>query len=95
MYPFISNADIGFAIGLNFTYEGDVGVTVKALSNDKNEKWLFAVGSSYYPFSENKIGLDFGFGGSNFNIVGLIGIDILQDASYLSIGYANMSNTAK
>ena len=30
----VAHADVGVAIGLNFTYYGDVGITIKALSND-------------------------------------------------------------
>jgi len=40
---------------------------------------------------DKKIGFDVGYGAADFNVVGLIGIDILQDASYLSVGYDNMS----
>jgi hypothetical protein len=87
----VAHADAGVAIGLNFTYYGDVGITIKALSSDKNNEQVFAIGTTYYPFAEKKLGIDLGFGGAAFNVVGLIGIDILQDAAYLSVGYENMS----
>lgn len=89
--PQMAYADVGVTIGINFTYNGDIGITIKALSSDKRDERVFGVGSSYYPWADRKLGLDVGYGAADFNFVFLIGIDILQDASYLSVGYEDMS----
>ena len=88
----LAYADVGVTIGINLTYNGDVGITIKALSSDKHNEKVFAIGSTYYPLANKKIGFDLGYGAANFNTVILVGIDILQDASYLSVGYEKMSS---
>lgn len=80
-------ADIGFAFGINITFYGDIGVSAKALTSDKHDETVFAVGATYYPFSDNKAGFDIGLGRTLFNGVILWGIDLSKDVAYFSLGY--------
>ena len=91
--PQLAHADIGVAVGFNLTYHGDVGITVKALSSDELDDVVFAVGATYYPFSENKTGFDIGVGRTAvLNSVFVIGVDVSNDVSYMSIGYVDLSS---
>lgn len=86
-------AEIAFAVGINVTYELDAGLTIKAVSNDKIDEYVVAVGTSYYPFSKDKPGLDLGLGRTTgFNMIFLYGIDIYKDDSYMSFGFMNTSS---
>jgi len=71
---------------VNFTFYGDVSISGEALSSDKNDKTVSAVGSTYYPLSDNEIGFDIGVGRTAYNNVFLWGIDLAHDATYFSIG---------
>jgi hypothetical protein len=64
-----------------------VGFTVKALSTNAQDKAVFGGGVGYYPWSDDKIGLDLGVGYNftNFGIFG--GYDILRRMPILSAGY--------
>jgi hypothetical protein len=64
-----------------------VGLTVKALSTNAQDKAVFGGGVGYYPWSDDKIGLDLGVG-YNFTNFGLFGgYDILRRMPTLSAGY--------
>ena len=89
MFPQPAFADIGIALGLNITYDFDVGITLKALSSDKAEGYVIALGTSYYPFAEVKTGIDIGLGGTGFSMFFLYGVDIYRDAAYMSFGFFN------
>lgn len=73
-------------LGINLTYSGDVGITLKVLSSDENDELVFAVGSTFYPFSVLKLGYDLGIGRTTNGVAGLWGIDVPQDAAYFSVG---------
>jgi len=93
VFPQFSHAEIGVALGINITFDFEVGITVKALSSDKIDEFVVAVGATYYPISKNKIGFDIGFGRTAIlNTVFLYGIDIYKDSSYMSVGYVNLSS---
>ena len=90
VFPQLVFSDIGIGIGVNITYHGDVGISAKVLSSNKSFDMAWAIGASYYPLSNKKYGFDIGYGGNALpNGYFLIGLDILQDASYGGVGYIN------
>lgn len=81
-------ADMGIALGIILTYDFQVGFTVKLLSSDKTDEYVVAAGTSFYPFSEEKLGIDLGFGKTaGLNTFWLYGVDIYQETSYMSAGF--------
>ncbi len=91
--PGLVNADIAISLGINFTFHGDVGITAKALSSDELDDVVVAAGATFYPFSESKIGFDIGVGRiAVLNSVFLIGVDLSNDVSFMSVGYVNLSS---
>jgi hypothetical protein len=69
-----------------------VGFTARALSSNAEDEAVFGGGISYYPWSDNKIGLDLGVGYNftNFGVFG--GYDILRRMPTVSAGYVPTVN---
>ncbi len=69
-----------------------VGFTAKALSSNAEDEAVFGGGISYYPWSDDKIGLDLGVGYNftNFGVFG--GYDVLRRMPTLSAGYVPTVN---
>jgi hypothetical protein len=69
-----------------------VGFTAKALSSNAEDEAVFGGGISYYPWSDEKIGLDLGVGYNftNFGVFG--GYDILRRMPTVSAGYVPTVN---
>jgi hypothetical protein len=85
-----ARADIGAMVGVGYTF-GDAGpaLTVKALSNDKKDEAVGALGLSYYPISQNKLGVDVGIGYQFNNSAVILSWDLLQKSPQVSAGWAN------
>lgn len=81
-------------VGIAFNFGGKIskeslGLTVKILSSDRQDRVVAAAGVTYFPWAPNKIGLDIG-GGYNFEkVTALVGYDLLNKKPQASIGYTN------
>jgi hypothetical protein len=84
---------LGLTVGLGASdISKQVGFTAKALSSNAQDEAVFGGGVSYYPWSEEKIGLDLGVG-YNFTNFGLFGgYDVLRRMPTLSAGYVPTVN---
>lgn len=79
---------VGMTVGLGSSdFSKEVGFTIKALSSDAQDKAVFGGGVGYYPWSDDKLGLDLGVGYNftNFGVLG--GYDVLRRKPTLSAGY--------
>ena len=85
-------ADSAAYIGISYTFDGEVGLSAKILSDDEEDSVVAAVGATYYPFSQNKFGLDIGAGYVFDDAAALIGWDFLQNRVQGSIGWADTEN---
>lgn len=79
---------LGMTVGLGSSdVSKQVGFTVKALSTNAQDKAVFGGGVGYYPWSDDKIGLDLGVG-YNFTKFGVFGgYDVLRRMPTVSAGY--------
>lgn len=89
-----AQADAGVMLGVSYNFSGpaslnNLGFTAKVLSSDKEDKWVGALGVSFYPWSDKQLGLDLS-GGYNFEDSALlIGYDFLKGAPQISAGWSN------
>ena len=81
-------------VGIAFNFGGKIskeslGLTVKILSSDRQDRVVAAAGVTYFPWAPNKFGLDIS-GGYNFEkVTALVGYDLLNMKPQASLGYAN------
>ncbi len=81
-------------VGIAFNFGGksskeSLGLTVKILSSDRQDRFVAAAGVTYFPWAPNKFGLDIG-GGYNFEkVTALVGYDLLNKKPQASLGYTN------
>ncbi len=89
-----AQADAGVMLGVAYNFGGqaslnNLGITAKVLSSDEADKWVGALGVSFYPWSDKQLGLDVS-GGYNFESSAvLIGYDFLKGAPQISGGWSN------
>lgn len=89
-----AQADAGVMLGVSYDFSGttslnNLGVTAKVLSSDREDKWVGALGASFYPWSDKKLGLDVS-GGYNFqDSAALVGYDLLRGAPQISAGWSD------
>lgn len=86
------HADVGAFFGISCTFGEmkDIGLTVKVLSDDEEDKFVAAAGVSFYPMSDDlKFGVDISGGYLFKNVAATIGWDILQRKPQLSLGYVD------
>jgi len=85
-----AQADPGFMLGLSYNFGGSVGVTVKVLSTNKEDKAVASLGASYmFGDSPSKFGVDLG-GGYNFkHVTATLGWDFLNSQVQTSVGASN------
>lgn len=79
---------LGMTVGLGSSdVSKQVGFTVKVLSTNAENEAVFGGGLGYYPWSDDKIGLDLGVGYNftNFGVFG--GYDVLRRMPTVSVGY--------
>ncbi len=87
-------ADAGVMLGVSYSFSGpaslnNLGFTAKLLSSDEEDKWVGALGASFYPWSDKQLGLDVS-GGYNFeDSAVLVGYDFLKRAPQISGGWSN------
>ena len=93
--PFTIQADPAAFVGLSVTFGGDIGVTGKILSSDKEDQFVAAAGVTWYPAAEKPLGVDVS-GGYNFdNVAALVGYDFLQKSPVGSVGWADTEDDRK
>jgi hypothetical protein len=80
---------IAFNFGAKISKES-LGLTVKVLSSDRQDRVVAAAGVTYFPWApKQKFGLDIS-GGYNFDkVTALVGYDLLNKKAQTSLGYAN------
>ena len=88
----VVQADPAAFVGLSYTWGGNIGISAKILSDDEEDNAIVAAGVSYYPFAQNKFGLDVGAGYAIDNSAVLISYDFLQKSVQGSIGWADTEN---
>ena len=78
--------DITYAFGAN----AGPGISLKVLSNNKEERAVAAAGVSFYPLNTTqKFGTDLGVGYLGNDIAATIGWDFLQKGVQIGLGYVN------
>tara|TARA_R110002074_G_scaffold152936_1_gene307561 strand:- start:124412 stop:124774 length:363 start_codon:yes stop_codon:yes gene_type:complete len=87
--PLSAHSDAAVFIGINYTFGGNLGLSIKALSDDDENNGVAAVGVSYYPMAENKLGIDAGVGYAFDSYAVTAGWDFLQKEPVVSVGYAD------
>ncbi len=90
-----SYAEATWMAGISYTFSGQFGVTLKALSDDKKSKTVGVVGASYYPFAPQSFGFDVGAGYTYDDAVATISWDFLQKTVQFSGGYADIEEDKK
>jgi len=83
-------ASPGLMVGISYNFGGNVGFTVKALTSNKQDKGVAAVGVSYFPTAVvSKFGVDVS-AGYNFKHGSVTaGWDFLNDRIQVGAGYVN------
>ena len=81
-----AQADPGVMFGVSYAFGGDLGLSVKMLSSDREERWVGAVGGTWYPVS-NRIGAELGVGRTFEDGAVTVGWDILNSQPKIGIGY--------
>jgi hypothetical protein len=83
-------ASPGLMVGISYNFGGNVGFTVKALTSNKQDKGVAAVGVSYFPTAvASKFGVDVS-AGYNFKHGSVTaGWDFLNDRIQVGAGYVN------
>ena len=91
-----AQADVGVMVGVGWAFGGSgPAITIKALSSDKQDEAVAAAGVSYYPLSQNKLGLDAGVGYNFDNAAAIISWDFLQGAAQLSGGWSDTESSRR
>lgn len=81
---------VGVAYNLNGKGSLDnLGFTAKVISSNKENKWVGALGATFYPWSAKQFGVDLSLGRNFENSSALIGYDFLKKEPLLGAGWAN------
>jgi hypothetical protein len=80
---------VAFALGGPSASDGDVGLTAKVLSNRHENNPVLGAGVTFYPWAEQKLGLDAGVGYNFSHVTPMVGYDFLQRKVQLSTGWSN------
>ena len=94
LLPFAAQANPAAFVGLSYSFGGSsgVGLTVKVLSDDKEDQAVAALGATYYPTAVNKFGIDLSAGYTFNNAAALVGWDFLQKSVQVSGGWADIED---
>ena len=88
-------ADATYMAGISYTFSGQFGVTLKALSDDKKSRTVGVIGATYYPFAPQPFGVDVGAGYTYDDAAATISWDFLQKTVQFSGGYADIDEDKK
>lgn len=81
---------VGVAYNLNGKASLDnLGFTAKVISSNKENKWVGALGATFYPWSAKQFGVDLSVGRNFENSSALVGYDFLKNEPLLGAGWAN------
>lgn len=80
------NAHPGVFFGLTYNFGGNVGMSLKVLSSNREDRGAFCAGISYFPETK-KVGLDVGGAYTFQNGAVTAGWDILNNAPQMGVGY--------
>lgn len=84
-------AGAGVMLGIGFNFNGDLGVTLKLLSSDRENEFVAAGGVTWFPRGANPLGVDVGLG-YNFRNAGVAaGWDIVNSQLHVGAGYVDTS----
>lgn len=81
-------ADPGVFLGVTYNFGGSVGVSLKVLSTNKEDRGALAAGVSYYPATSN-FGVDAGAAYLFKNSAVTLGWDFLNSNPQVGVGYVN------
>ncbi len=81
-------ADPGAFIGLTYNFGGSVGVSLKVLSTNKQDRGALAAGISYFPVT-GYYGIDAGAGYLFKNGAVTLGWDFLNSNPQIGVGYVD------
>lgn len=92
-----SNAFSGatYMAGVSYTFSGEFGVTLKALTDDRKSKVVGSLGATYYPFAAKSYGFDLGAGYTYDDAAATISWDFVQQSIQFSAGYADIEEDKK
>jgi len=86
-------ADPGAFFGITYNFSGSVGLSLKVLSNNKEDRGVVGAGVSYFPMT-NKFGLDASAGYLFQNGEVTAGWDFLQNSPQVGIGFVNTKSSS-
>lgn len=93
LLPLTAQADPAAFVGISYSFGGaGVGISVKVLSDDKEDQVVAALGATYYPMAANKFGIDLSAGYTFNDAAVLVGWDFLQKGVQVSAGWADIED---
>lgn len=89
-----AHADPGYMLGVTYGLDGkaslnNLGFTAKALTSDRDDKFVGAAGVSLFPWADRKLGLDVGGGYTFDHSTALVSYDLLQAKPQVSYGWSD------
>lgn len=89
-----AQADAGYMLGVSYSLNGqasmkNLGFSARALTSDKQDKWVGAAGVSLFPWADRKLGLDVGAGYTFDDSTALVSYDFLQASPQVSYGWSD------
>ena len=88
-------ADVTYMAGVSYAFNGQFGLTLKALSDDNKSRVVGALGATYYPLAPKPFGIDAGVGYTYDDAAVTVSWDFLQEAAQISAGYADIDEDKK
>lgn len=89
MVPMSASAGAGVMFGIAFNFNGDLGVSVKLLSSDRQDRFVGVGGVTWFPTGANPIGVDVGLGYNFRNAAVTAGWDIVNAEFQVGAGYVD------
>ena len=87
--PMSASAGPGVMFGIAFNFNGDLGVSLKLLSSDREDRFVGVGGVTWFPTGANPISVDVGLG-YNFRNAGVTaGWDIVNAEFQVGAGYVD------
>jgi len=80
-------ADPGVMVGITLNTNGDLGLSINALSSDKENKTVATAGLSFFPSASDPIGLTLGVGQNFENMSVSASWDVIRSVPQIGIGY--------
>ena len=87
--PMSASAGTGVMFGISFNFNGDLGVSLKLLSSDRQDRFVGVGGVTWFPTGANPIGVDVGLGYNFRNAAVTAGWDIVNGEFQVGAGYVD------